>query len=123
MKKITYLVATLIVASLATSCGDEGCVDYIEHFTYRNETGHAFTVFDYSHTFEGKMFSKAEHFGIDEERTFDDYWFVGADSLKITFMDIDSSVVFHPDDNVQDNPLIKDNYKTTGEHSHEFTFK
>lgn len=123
MKKITYLIATLIVASLATSCGEDDCVLYIEHFTYRNATGHAFTVFDYSHTFEGKMFSKAEHFGIDEERTFDDYWFVGADSLKITFMDKDSSVVFHPKDNGQDNPLNKDNYIRTGEHSREFTFK
>ena len=123
MKKIVYFIATLIVASMSTSCGEDDCVLYVEHFTYRNETGHQFTVFDYSHDYSGKLISRAEHFGIGEERTFNDYWFVGADSLKITFMDKDSSVVFHHDDNVQDNPLIRDNYKRTGEHSQEFTFK
>jgi len=61
MKKITYLIATLIVASLATSCGEDDCVLYIEHFTYRNATGHAFTVFDYTHTYEGKLITKSEH--------------------------------------------------------------
>jgi hypothetical protein len=126
MKTIVYFIASLIVASMATSCEESGggCVLYVEHFTYRNETGHQFTVFDYGHDYSGKLISRAEHFGIDEERTFNDYWFVGADSLRITFMDKDSSVVFHPDDdNVQGNPLIRDNYKRTGEYRYEFTFK